>query len=71
MGAVSMQQQQYVAQPKYKDIKHLVTLFSGSDDYDANKWIADFERACDVINADDATRLKFFRQSMKPDSDAE
>lgn len=37
MGAMSVQRQQHLEQPKYKDIKHLVPLFSGSDDYDANK----------------------------------
>lgn len=57
--------------PSYKDIKHLVPLFSSSDEYDARKWIADFERACDTLNADNVTRLKFFRQSMKSETDAE
>lgn len=60
-----------IMRPSYKDIKHLVPLFSGSDDYDAHKWLADFERACDAINADSLTRLKFFRQSMKSDCEAE
>lgn len=59
------------SQPNYKDVKHLVPLFGNSDDYDAHKWISDFERACDTVNADDVSKLKFFRQSMKTDSDAE
>lgn len=62
---------QHIFKPTYKDIKHLVPLFSGSDDYDANKWIVDFERACDALQADDVTKLKFFRQSMKSESVAE
>lgn len=39
---------QHFLKPNYKDIKHLVPLFSGTDDYDARKWLGDFERACDV-----------------------
>lgn len=57
--------------PQYSDIKHLIQLFSGHEDYDAQKWIDDFERACDSVNADERMRLIFFRQSMKSDSVAE
>lgn len=52
-------------------VKHLIQLFSGSDEFDACKWVNDFESACDSVNADDHTRLVFFRQSMKADSVAE
>lgn len=62
---------QHIFRPKYQEIKHLVPLYSSSEDYDAHKWIADFERACDSVNADMLTRLKFFRQSMKSESEAE
>lgn len=57
--------------PSYKDIKHLVPFFSGSEEYDARKWLSDFERACDSVNANELARLKFFRQSMKSESDGE
>ncbi|XP_017476215.1 PREDICTED: uncharacterized protein LOC108366351 [Rhagoletis zephyria] len=49
-GMCSPLVQQFM-KPSYKDVKHLVPLFSGSDDYDAEKWLGDFERACDAINA--------------------
>lgn len=62
---------QHFLKPSYKDVKHLVPLFSNAEDYDARKWIADFERACDTVNADNMCRLKFFRQSMKTDSEGE
>lgn len=62
---------QYLLKPNYKDIKHLFPMYSGPEEYDARKWLSDFERACDSVNADQITRLKFFRQSMKPMSDAE
>lgn len=61
----------HIFKPKFQDIKHLVPLFNGDNDYDAHKWISDFERACDSVNADDHTRLVFFCQSMKIDSVAE
>lgn len=61
----------HIFKPQYKDVKHLIQMFSGSDEFDANKWVKDFERACDSINADEHTRLVFFRQSMKADSVAE
>lgn len=50
---------QQIVRPQYKDIKHLVSMFNGEEDYDASKWIADFERACDSINADERTKLVF------------
>lgn len=62
---------QHLSRLNYKDIKYFVPLFSCSDDYDAHKWISDFERACDSVNADELTRMKFFRQSMESDSEAE
>lgn len=62
---------QHFMRPSYQDMKHLVPLFTGSDDYDAYKWLGDFERACETVNADELSRLKFFRQSMKSDSEAE
>lgn len=49
----------------------MVQLFSDQQDYDTKKWIADFERACDTICANDQMRLVFFRQSIKTDSVAE
>lgn len=61
----------HIMKPQYKDIKHLIQLFSGQEDYDAKKWVDDFERACDSVRADDHMRLVFFRQSMKSDSVAE
>lgn len=57
--------------PKFSDIEHSVSLFNGSDTYDANKWLDDFERVCDSVNGDDIFRLKCIRRLMKPDSDAE
>ena len=45
--------------------------YSGSDNYDAHKWLADFECACDSVDGDNAFCLKCIRRLMKPDSDAE
>lgn len=60
-----------VRQPTYKDIKYSVLPFSGGEEYDANKWLADFDRVCDSVDGDDAFRLKCMRRLMKPDSEAE
>lgn len=60
-----------VSQPSFHDIKHSVLLFSGPSEYDANKWLADFERICDSVNGDDFFRLKCIRRLMKPESEAE
>lgn len=62
---------QKLLKPNYDDVKHLISSFSNADEYDAHKWLDDFERACDSVNADQSTRLTFFRQSMKSNSDAE
>lgn len=61
----------HIFKPQYKDVKHLIQLFSGSEECDARKWIKDFERACDSVRADEHTCLVFSRQSMKSDSVAE
>lgn len=48
-------------QPRFKDIEHSVLIFAGSEEYDATKWLSDFERACDSVNGDDVFRLKCIR----------
>ena len=57
--------------PTYKDIEHLVPMFANSFECDAYKWLADFERACAAVNADELTMMKFFRQSMRKESEGE
>lgn len=53
----------------FNDIKHSVIPFSNSEEYDAHKWIKDFERACDTVNSDESFRLKSIRRLMKADSE--
>lgn len=55
----------------FNDIKHSIVPFSNSEEYDAHKWIEDFERSCDTVNSDAAFRLKSIRRLMKPDSEGE
>lgn len=55
----------------YKDIKYSVLPFSGGPSYDANKWLADFERACNSVDGDAAFRLKCIRRLMKAETEAE
>lgn len=58
-------------EPTFKDIRHSVFEFSGGEEYDANKWLADFERACDSVDGNLNFRLKCIRRLMKSDSEAE
>lgn len=58
-------------QPTYHDIKRSVFLFSNTTEYDANKWIMDYENACDSVHGDDAFRFKCVRRFMKEDTDAD
>ncbi|XP_062701830.1 uncharacterized protein LOC134285296 [Aedes albopictus] len=58
-------------QPDFQDVKHTVPKFANSDFYNANKWITDFERACDAINGDDLFKLKCIRRMMEPGTEAE
>lgn len=55
----------------FDDVKHSMPQFTNSDEYDANKWISDFERACDTVNGDDVFRLKAIKRMMKPNTEAE
>lgn len=61
----------HIFKPSFKDVKHMVSMFSNSERCDARKWVKDFEKACDSVNADDRTRVNFFRQFMKPDTEAD
>ena len=58
-------------QPDFQDIKHAIPKFSGSDLYDANKWMTDFERVCNAVNGDDFFRLKCIRRMMETGTEAE
>lgn len=60
-----------VREPLFDDIKHCVVPFSGPNEYDAYKWLDDFERACAPLNCDDVFRLKCMQRLMKPDTEAE
>lgn len=60
-----------VKQPDFMDIKYAVPCFSGSEAYDANKWLLDFERACDSVRGNDDFRLRCIRRLMEPGSEAE
>lgn len=59
------------AKVNFDDIQHSIVPFSGFDNYDAHKWIEDFERACDPYEIDDQQRLNFIRRLMKIGSEAE
>lgn len=56
---------------RFSDIEHGVSPFTSSVDYDARKWLEDFEGACDSVGADDAFRYRSMRRLMKIGSDAD
>ncbi|XP_036342290.1 uncharacterized protein LOC118751576 [Rhagoletis pomonella] len=56
---------------EFSDITHAIVPYPGADAYDANKWIADFERICDSVNGDEIFKFKCVRRLMKPDSEAD
>lgn len=57
--------------PTFSDIQHAILPFANSEEYDGNKWIDDFERACESVDGDLLFRLKCVRRLMKPESEAE
>ena len=57
--------------PDFQDVRCLVPLFSGSDSYVPERWLNDFERACDSVRGDADFRLKCIRRMMEPGTEAE
>ncbi|XP_055590817.1 uncharacterized protein LOC129742899 [Uranotaenia lowii] len=57
--------------PEFRDIKYSVPIFSGGAAYDAEKWIHDFEQACESIHGDGDFRFMAVRRMMEPGSEAE
>lgn len=57
--------------PDFHDVKCLVPLFAGGDSYIPERWLEDFERACDSVRGDAEFRLKCIRRLMEPGSEAE
>lgn len=57
--------------PDFRDIKYSVPCFRGGESYDAEKWIDDFEQACDSVHGDDEFRLMCVRRLMEPGYEGE
>ncbi|XP_062701701.1 uncharacterized protein LOC134285245 [Aedes albopictus] len=57
--------------PDFRDIKYSVPCFRGGESYDAEKWIDDFEQACDSVHGDDDFRLMCVRRLMEPGYEGE
>ncbi|XP_062535678.1 uncharacterized protein LOC134204898 [Armigeres subalbatus] len=57
--------------PTIQDVIGSVQRFSGGDTSDANRWLNDFESACDSLEGDDDFKLKCVRRLMEPGTEAE
>lgn len=57
--------------PTIQDVIGSVSRFSGGDTSDANRWLSDFESACDSLGGDDDFKLKCARRLMEPGTEAE
>lgn len=57
--------------PEFQDVRCLVPPFIGSDSYIPERWLSDFERACDSVGGDAVFRLKCIRRLMEPGTEAE